>query len=128
MDQPTTLDVIVDVQPGVSARALRNVPNTLTTFDHHFPRFPVLPGVLMIDSLSELAALAGGLETWRLAGAQRVQFRHFVAPGDQMELEAKVLAQRDDELTVRCTVHVDGRLVARVGWLSLRFEPSEVTR
>ena len=43
----TTLDRIVSVEPGKSAEAIRNVPNTLAIFDSHFPRFPVLPGVLM---------------------------------------------------------------------------------
>ena len=46
----TTLDRIVSVRTA-SREAIRNVPNTLAIFDSHFPRFPVLPGVLILGSL-----------------------------------------------------------------------------
>ena len=48
-----------------------------------------MPGVLILGSLGELAAAlleADGGTRWRLAGAEQVGFRHFVGPGDQMEL------------------------------------------
>ena len=51
-----TLDRIVSIEPGKGAKALRNVPTTLAIFDTHFPRKPVLPGVLIIGSIGELAA------------------------------------------------------------------------
>ena len=51
----TTLDRIVRVTDD-EAEAIRNVPNTLAIFDSHFPRFPVLPGVLILGSLGTLCA------------------------------------------------------------------------
>jgi 3-hydroxyacyl-[acyl-carrier-protein] dehydratase len=118
----TGLDLIVDVEPGIAARGVRNVPSTLDVFETHFPRFPVLPGVLILDTLAELGGLAGGPGRWRLAGASRVQFRHFVQPGDQMLLDVEVVRHEDPELVMRGAVHVDGRLVARVRELRLRDE------
>lgn len=112
----TAFDKLVSLEPGSSAEALRNVPNTLAIFDSHFPYFPVLPGVLILGTLESLAAtlLGEGTErSWRLAQAQQVGFRHFVQPGDQMELTVKLLESSDDEAVLSGEVKVDGRLVTR---------------
>lgn len=112
----TTLDRIVSVEPGHAATALRNVPNTLSLFDSHFPRFPVLPGVLILGSLGELAAHLLAREpggAWELRGAQRVSFRHFVRPGDQLELRVELRERTQDRAVLRGEVSVDGRSVTR---------------
>jgi 3-hydroxyacyl-[acyl-carrier-protein] dehydratase len=112
----STLDRIVSVEPGEAATALRNVPNTLAIFDSHFPRFPVLPGVLILGSLGALAAELLKAETgrpWRLAGADRVAFRHFVQPGDQLLLTVKLSERGDSEALLSGEVSVEGRVVTR---------------
>ena len=112
----TTLDRIVSVEPGKQAVALRNVPHTLSIFDSHFPRFPVTPGVLILGSLGTLAAHLLEEETgkkWKLAGADRVGFRHFVQPGDQMELTVSLKDRTDEEATLSGEVKVDGKVVTR---------------
>jgi 3-hydroxyacyl-[acyl-carrier-protein] dehydratase len=112
----TAYDRLVSVEPGVSAEAIRNVPNTLAIFDSHFPRFPVLPGVLALGTLGSLAATLLAEEnggSWRLAQAKQVGFRHFVQPGDQMELSVKVAERSDDEAVLSGEVKVDGRVVIR---------------
>ena len=83
---------------GDDAEAIRNVPNTLAIFDSHFPRFPVLPGVLILGSLgrSRRAAAAPDGQAWRLAGAERVGFRHFVQPGDQLVFTVTLKELTDD--------------------------------
>ncbi|MFC9993914.1 3-hydroxyacyl-ACP dehydratase FabZ family protein [Nocardia sp. NPDC127526] len=92
------LDRIVELHIGTRAVARANVPHTLTVFDTHFQRFPVLPGVLMMHGLANLAgtllaATAGG--RWQLTGARRMQFRHYVRPGDQLRLEVDIRARED---------------------------------
>src|SRR4051812_26610910 len=111
-----TLDRIVDIDPGVRGSALRNVPNTLAVFDSHFPRFPVLPGVLIIDSLAELAAITLGGGPWRLQSVERVRFRHFVRPGDQLRLLVEVTGDG----ATRGTVRVGEKTVVSVRELRLR--------
>lgn len=116
MSRWTTLDRIVSVEPGREAVALRNVPNTLAIFDSHFPRFPVVPGVLILGSLGDLACVLLEQETgrpWRLAGADKVAFRHFVQPGDQMELRVELKQRSDEEAVLAGDVKVDGNLVTR---------------
>jgi len=117
-----TIDKIVSVEPGKSASAIRNVPNTLAIFDSHFPRFPVLPGVLILGSLGELAArlLAEDTQTtWRLAGAGQVGFRHFVQPGDQLELKVELKERSETEAELSGEVKVDGKVVTRARRLRL---------
>jgi 3-hydroxyacyl-[acyl-carrier-protein] dehydratase len=122
----TTLDRVLDIRPGEGAEAIRNVPNTLAIFDSHFPRFHVLPGVLILGSLGELGARLMQEETgrpWRLAGAQKVGFRHFVQPGDQMQLSVKVKDSSDTEATLTGEVAVDGNVVTRAR--KMRLVPAE---
>ena len=111
----TTLDRVVRVEDD-EAEAIRNVPNTLAIFDSHFPRFHVLPGVLMLGSIGTLCAELLEQRTgkrWRLAGADRVAFRHFVQPGDQLSLNVKLKDLGDGEATLTGEASVDGKLVLR---------------
>ncbi len=118
----STLDRIVRIGDG-EAVALRNVPSTLAIFDSHFPRFNVLPGVLILGSLGTLCAELLEQETgrrWRLVGAERVAFRHFVQPGDQLELTVKLKDLDGEEATLSGEVSVDGKVVTRARKLRAR--------
>src|SRR5215207_10554794 len=110
-------DRLLEIEPGKTARAVRNVPNTLAIFDSHFPRFPTMPGVLILGTLGSLAARLLEEEDparpWRLAGAGNVGFRHFVQPGDQMELTVTLKQREDREALLSGEVRVDGRVVTR---------------
>ncbi len=122
----TTLDRIVELEPGQRARAIRNVPNTLAIFDSHFPRFPVLPGVLILGSLGSLATAlleADAAARWRLAGAGQVGFRHFVQPGDQMELTVALKERSEESALLSGEVKVDGKLVTRARELRMAAAP-----
>lgn len=126
MSRWTTLDRIVEVEAGKRAKALRNVPNTLAIFDSHFPRFHVLPGVLILGSLGSLAAHLLEQDSdkrWRLAGAGQVGFRHFVQPGDQMEITVEVKDVDDQHAVLSGDVRVDGKVVTRAR--ELRMAPVE---
>jgi 3-hydroxyacyl-[acyl-carrier-protein] dehydratase len=103
---------------------VRNVPNTLAIFDSHFPRFPVMPGVLILGSLGALAAALLEADTerrWELVGADRVGFRHFVQPGDQLQLSVKLSKRSDDDAVLSGEAVVDGRVVTRAR--KLRMAP-----
>ena len=122
MSRWTTLDRVLSVEAGKSATAIRNVPNTLAIFDSHFPRFHVLPGVLILGSLGALAARLLEEDTdraWRLAGAGQVGFRHFVQPGDQLELTVTLKSRTDDSAELSGEVKVEGKLVTRARRLTL---------
>lgn len=121
----TTLDRIVRIGDG-EAEAIRNVPNTLAILDSHFPRFPVMPGVLILGSLGTLCTELLEQETgrkWRFSGADRVGFRQFVQPGDQMVLTVKLKSHDEDGATLTGEVAVDGTVVTRAR--KLRAVPLE---
>ena len=118
----TTLDRVVSAD-GDTATAIRNVPNTLAIFDSHFPRFPVLPGVLILGSIGALAAHLLEQQTgrkWRLAGAGNVGFRHFVQPGDQLEITVELKERSDDGAVLTGQASVDGKLVTRARQLRMK--------
>jgi 3-hydroxyacyl-[acyl-carrier-protein] dehydratase len=122
MSRWTSLDKVLEIEPGKSGRALRNVPNTLSILDSHFPRFPVMPGVLILGSMGELAALVLREQTgqaWRLSRAERVRFAQFVRPGDQMELTVEAKDISEQEATFSASAKVDGKAVTTVRVLRL---------
>lgn len=123
MQHLDAVDIVVDVNArrGVG---LRNVPATLDVFNSHFPRFPVLPGVLVLGSLVELARQVCVVEDpdghWRLLRARRVQYRHFVKPGDQLELSVDLrMGPANGVAIFSGEVRVDGAVVTRARELHL---------
>jgi 3-hydroxyacyl-[acyl-carrier-protein] dehydratase len=98
---------------------VRNVPATLTCFTDHFPRHPVLPGVLLLESMAALARRAAGPGTWRLAAVRGVRFTHFVGPGDQVHLSVEVTAHGPHRTECRATARAGGRVVATARVLAL---------
>src|SRR2546430_17140128 len=98
MSRWTTLDRITSVEPGASASAIRNVPNTPAIFDSHFPRFHVLPGVLIPGSLGALAARLLEEQTGRRCRpppAGQVGFPHSVQPGNQRKPPVSLKTRSD---------------------------------
>jgi 3-hydroxyacyl-[acyl-carrier-protein] dehydratase len=124
MSRWTTLDRILELEPGKGARGLRNVPNTLAILDSHFPRFPVLPGVLILGSMGDLAAHLLKEQTgreWRLVRAEQVRYRHFVQPGDQMEITVELTEITAESALFSAAARVDGKLMTQAR--RLRFTP-----
>jgi 3-hydroxyacyl-[acyl-carrier-protein] dehydratase len=116
----TPLDRVIGIEPGRAASAVRNVPATLDVFDHHFPRFPVLPGVLILDDVVTVAGLALPSGGWQLAGANRVRYRHFVRPGDELEIEVTVKDASADTAVCSASARVSGKTVTTIRELHLR--------
>ena len=118
-------DRLLELEPGKSARAIRKVPNTLDIFDTHFPRQETMPGVLILGTMGKLAKHllehdGGGV--WRLAGGGAIGFRHWVGPGDQMEISVTLKSRDENEAILASEVKVDGKLVTRAR--KLRMVPA----
>ncbi|MFI2619110.1 3-hydroxyacyl-ACP dehydratase FabZ family protein [Streptomyces sp. NPDC018584] len=124
----TAFDEILDVVKGERAVAARNVPGTLHVFATHFPRFPVLPGVLILDDIVRAARLAAPElpkgARWVLAEARRVRYRHFAEPGDRLEISVEVIEATASSVTFKAAVGVAGRDITTVR--RLRLDKSEV--
>jgi 3-hydroxyacyl-[acyl-carrier-protein] dehydratase len=86
------VDEIIEVEPGVSARGRWTLTGEEPFFAGHFPGRPTLPGVLMIEAIAQMGAIAvlqderyrGKLPLF--GGVDRARFRRQVGPGDTLEL------------------------------------------
>src|SRR5919202_5300118 len=91
------IDRIVAVEPGKSLRAVKNLTLGEEYLADHFPTFPVMPGVLMLQTLTEAGAwLLRVSDDFRysvtvLREARNVKYGTFVAPGARLDLEVELL-------------------------------------
>lgn len=116
--------ITLDARRGV-ATGIKNVPATLTIFDEHFERFPVLPGVLVLDGLSRLGtALLNEVtgESWFLRETVDARFRRYVQPGDQVELAVTVKDRQLDRAVLEATARVGAARVVTVRQLVMLRE------
>jgi 3-hydroxyacyl-[acyl-carrier-protein] dehydratase len=117
-------DRMIELKPGESALAIRNVPMTLDIFETHFPRQETMPGVLIIGTIGKVAKALlehdGGV--WRMQSVGAVQFRTWVSPGDQMEITVTLKSREDTEASLTAEVKVDGKLVTRARKLKMVVE------
>ncbi|MEV0276741.1 hypothetical protein AB0I22_10235 [Streptomyces sp. NPDC050610] len=86
----------------------------------HYPGFPILPGVLLIDSVRQAAGFADGREL-RLCSIDRARFASPLLPGDELDLSLLVTPDANGKIGVRARgTRVDGRMAAE---LSVTLEP-----
>ena len=91
------IDRIIDLVPGVSAIAIKNVTANEHIFTGHFPNEHVLPGVLIVEALAQTGAVTIlSMEEYKgkiayFAGIDKCKLKKKVIPGDTMQLESKVV-------------------------------------
>ncbi|HEX3015719.1 MAG TPA: 3-hydroxyacyl-ACP dehydratase FabZ [Desulfobacteria bacterium] len=94
------VDRILELEPGKRAVGIKNVTANEQFFQGHFPGNPVMPGVLMVEALAQVGAVAvltmaenrGKIALFR--GIDKVKFRRQVVPGDQLRLEVELTKVR----------------------------------
>lgn len=94
------VDRIVSVEDGRKAVGIKNVSSNEPYFQGHFPGYPVMPGVLIIEAMAQVGAVAilklpefaGKIALF--AGIDKARFRRQVVPGDQLRIEVEVLKLR----------------------------------
>ena len=116
------VDRIIEVQPGRLIRARKNLTLGEEYLADHFPSFPVLPGVLMLEALTQAAGwlLHVRHEFSRsfavLKEARNVKYGHFVAPGNALQVEVDLIKTTGAGATFKAigTVGTAQALSARV--------------
>ena len=114
------VDRVLDVVPGESIRALKNVTINEPFFPGHFPKHPVMPGVLIIEALAQAAAILS-FETlgttpdedsvYYLCGVDNTRFKKPVTAGDQLILEVELLRNVRGIWRYSARARVDGKVV-----------------
>ena len=90
------VDRIEELEPGIRAVGIKNVTQNEPFFQGHFPDYPVMPGVLVVEAMAQVGAvgvMAGGEHTDKLAlfaGIDGVRFRRQVLPGDVLRMEVAI--------------------------------------
>lgn len=116
------LSRIDELVPGEVVRGEASFPPELELFADHFPEWPVVPGVLLLEAMAQLAGKGIGYTVrlrrgdWPfpiLSMMSGVKFRRFVRPGEILALEAVFDGLRDESCAMKVRARVDGRLVAQ---------------
>ncbi len=113
------VDRILELDPGVRIVGIKNVTINEPFFQGHFPGHPVMPGVLIIESIAQvggilaLKAMGGGRKIAYFAGIENGKFRRMVVPGDQLRIEVTVLAHKGPVWKMHGEATVDGVLAAK---------------
>ena len=111
------VDKVIEHIPGEKAIAIKNVTINEPQFQGHFPNRPLMPGVLIVESMAQV----GGLIVTQMpdlpkglfvfAGINNVKFRRPVVPGDQLIITCKLISIKRKRFgKVQGEVHVDGKL------------------
>ena len=125
------VDRVVDFTPEKSIKAIKNVTVNEPHFMGHFPDFPVMPGVLIVEAMAQV----GGILAFQSApkdqeflvfftGIDGVRFRKPVRPGDQLVFELTCLRRRGHVWKFRGEAFVDGNLVCE-GTLMATLMPKD---
>lgn len=111
------VDKILEVEPGKRAKALKLVSANEPHFQGHFPGYPVMPGVLIVEAIAQTAALAAfGNEPGMigfLAGIDEARFRRPVRPGDILVIESEIISLKRSLGKARGHATVDGEVAAQ---------------
>jgi 3-hydroxyacyl-[acyl-carrier-protein] dehydratase len=114
------VDRVLEVVPGKSLVAIKNVTANEAYFQGHFPEHPVMPGVLILESLAQAGgvlaceSVAAGerLAILYLVGVEESRFKQVVRPGDQLRMYVELTRRKRGLWMFATRAEVDGKVVA----------------
>jgi len=131
------IDKVINVEPGKSLIAIKNVSFNEPFFQGHFPGNPIMPGVLQIEAMAQ----AGGImemyarklrssapahdQTILFLGIDNVRFRGVVRPGDCLRIEVKAIQNRHDTVRFKGECFVDDKLVCEAELMAMLTSKKE---
>jgi 3-hydroxyacyl-[acyl-carrier-protein] dehydratase len=118
------VDRIVESEPGVKIVGLKNVSINEPFFQGHFPGQPIMPGVLIIEAMAQVAgvlAYCSGVEgrSVYFMSIDKAKFRRPVVPGDQVRMEVKLIHRRGNVWKFSGKAMVDGKVVSEAEFMAM---------
>ena len=113
------IDEVEEYVPGQSAVAYKNVDESEWYFKGHFPGNPIMPGVLIAESLAQAGAIAilsmeeNKGKNALFGGIDKMKFKKMVVPGDRLKLEVKIIKQKGPIGVGEAIASVNDKIVAR---------------
>lgn len=112
------IDRIIDMEPGKRCTALKNITMNEPYFQGHFPNQPVMPGVLILESMAQAGAflVLNSVEdpltkNMFFSAVEKAKFRKPIIPGDQVRIEMELLKIRMNAVRLRGIAFVDDKIV-----------------
>jgi len=120
------VDRVLELEPGVNIRAIKNVSVNEPFFLGHFPDKPIMPGVLIVEGMVQTGGLLLAEEMTPqmrsqvcFSGVDQARFRIPVIPGDQLIFEVKIVRRRSNVVKMSAKAYVDNNRVAEAKLLAL---------
>ena len=113
------IDEVEEYTPGESAVAYKNVSEDEYYFKGHFPGNPIMPGVLIVESLAQTGAVAilsmeeNKGKNALFGGIDKLRFKKQVVPGDRLKLEVKIIKKKGPIGIGEAIATVDGKVAAK---------------
>lgn len=113
------VDRITDLVPGESAKGIKCVSANEMQFMGHFPNNPIMPGVLIIEALAQVGAVAClSLPEYKgkivlFGGIKNARFKQRVIPGDVLELETVMVSKKGPVGIADAVAKVNGKIAAK---------------
>ncbi|KAB7707449.1 3-hydroxyacyl-ACP dehydratase FabZ [Bacillus aerolatus] len=110
------IDQILELEEGKKAVGIKNVTANEEFFNGHFPDYPVMPGVLIVEALAQVGAVAMLIKEENrgklafFAGIDGCRFKRQVVPGDQLRLEVEMTRLRGPVGKGKAVATVNGEL------------------
>jgi 3-hydroxyacyl-[acyl-carrier-protein] dehydratase len=125
------IDRITELKPGQSLVAVKNLSLAEEYLADHFPGFPVMPGVLMLEALTQAGAwLIRDLEDFAysvvvLKQAKTIKYGSFVEPGRQLQLRVELVSHGERESTFKGAGVIDGQEMVKGRFTLMRYNLRE---
>ncbi|MBI5739232.1 MAG: 3-hydroxyacyl-ACP dehydratase FabZ [Nitrospirae bacterium] len=118
------IDRVTDIQPRKKALGLKNVTINEPFFQGHFPDYPIMPGVLIVEAMAQVAGILASTSGAKgnivyFMSIEKAKFRKPVVPGDQLRFEVNVLQQRNNVWKFSAEARVDDKLVAEAEFTAM---------
>ena len=119
------IDKITSLNHGKDVVAIKNVTINEPFFEGHFPSEPIMPGVLLLESMAQ----AGGFlvlntvenpkeKLMYFSGINNARFKKIVKPGDQLVINAKLLKMKLNTCMISCKITINNKIVCTAEFLS----------